>query len=87
MNDYAFKVINVDTGDVQPAGQAGELWVRGYAVMQGYWDRPEATAETLDADGLAAHRRYGVRARGRHAGVHGALQGHAQSRRRKRLAG
>ncbi len=32
-------------------GAPGELQVRGYAVMQGYWDKPEATAETIDADG------------------------------------
>lgn len=51
MNDYEFRVINIDTGADQPRGEAGELWVRGYAVMQEYWDKPEATADTLDADG------------------------------------
>ena len=51
MNDYAFKVINVETGAEQPAGELGELWVKGYAVMLGYWDRPDATAETIDAQG------------------------------------
>jgi acyl-CoA synthetase (AMP-forming)/AMP-acid ligase II len=34
-----------------PVGEAGELWVRGHAVMQGYLDDPEATAEAIDADG------------------------------------
>ncbi len=29
----------------------GEVLVRGYSVMQGYLDDPEATAETIDADG------------------------------------
>ncbi len=29
----------------------GELLIRGAMVMQGYWQRPEATAEVLDADG------------------------------------
>lgn len=29
----------------------GELWVRGFNVMQGYLDDPEATAEAIDADG------------------------------------
>ena len=32
-------------------GQPGEVLVRGYNVMQGYWDDPEATAEAIDADG------------------------------------
>lgn len=29
----------------------GEVWMRGRHVMRGYWNRPEATAEALDADG------------------------------------
>lgn len=29
----------------------GEVWMRGRNIMRGYWNRPEATAETLDADG------------------------------------
>ncbi|WP_336646387.1 AMP-binding protein [Microbacterium sp. USHLN186] len=33
------------------ASAAGELWVRGPQVMVGYLNRPDATAEMLDADG------------------------------------
>ena len=33
-------------------GQPGELWVRGPQVMQGYWNRPEETAKTIDARGF-----------------------------------
>lgn len=40
-----------DDGRDLPAGQAGELWVRGHAVMRGYLDDPAATAEAIDADG------------------------------------
>jgi acyl-CoA synthetase (AMP-forming)/AMP-acid ligase II len=34
-----------------PSGQAGELWIRGPSVMQGYLDDPAATAEAIDTDG------------------------------------
>ena len=33
-------------------GETGELLVRGYSVMQGYLDDPDATAEAIDADGF-----------------------------------
>jgi acyl-CoA synthetase (AMP-forming)/AMP-acid ligase II len=32
-------------------GQPGEVLVRGYNLMKGYLDNPEATAEAIDADG------------------------------------
>lgn len=34
-----------------PIGEAGELCIRGPQVMEGYWNRPEETAKTIDADG------------------------------------
>ena len=34
-----------------PTGEPGEIVVRGYNVMQGYFEDPERTAETIDADG------------------------------------
>lgn len=45
------RIVDIDTGADLAAGQEGELWVRGPQVMQGYLNNPQATAETLDADG------------------------------------
>jgi fatty-acyl-CoA synthase len=43
------KVIDPATGLVVPRGEPGELCTRGYSVMLGYWEQPEATAEAIDA--------------------------------------
>lgn len=39
------------TNDVVAIGAVGEICTRGYAVMIGYNDNPEATAAAIDADG------------------------------------
>lgn len=39
------------TGAAVPVGSAGEVVVRGYNVMRGYLDDPEATAAAIDPDG------------------------------------
>ncbi|WEK00821.1 MAG: AMP-binding protein [Candidatus Sphingomonas phytovorans] len=44
------KVVDAD-GEAVPVGQPGELCTRGYSVMLGYWNDPERTAESIDADG------------------------------------
>ena len=40
------KIVGED-GAIVPVGQRGELCTRGYSVMQGYWDEPEKTAESI----------------------------------------
>ena len=40
-----------DDGDEVDTGEVGEIAIRGHNVMKGYWRRPEATAEAIDADG------------------------------------
>ena len=40
-----------DDGNILPQGQDGELCIRGPQVMKGYWQRPEETAKSIDADG------------------------------------
>jgi acyl-CoA synthetase (AMP-forming)/AMP-acid ligase II len=40
------RVATADGADVAP-GEVGELLLRGETVMKGYWNQPEATAETI----------------------------------------
>ncbi|MFO1218224.1 MAG: AMP-binding protein [Burkholderiaceae bacterium] len=40
------KVVDID-GRVVPVGDKGELCTKGYSVMQGYWDDPARTAESV----------------------------------------
>ncbi|MFN2538008.1 MAG: FadD3 family acyl-CoA ligase [Mycobacteriales bacterium] len=42
---------DVEVKVLAEAGQPGEVLVRGYNVMRGYWDDPEASAEAIDAEG------------------------------------
>lgn len=44
------KIVDQD-GHTVPVGEQGELWTRGYSVMQGYWDEPEQTSDAIDSDG------------------------------------
>ncbi len=44
-------VEGVEVRVLAETGQPGEVLVRGYGVMSGYWDDPESTAEAIDADG------------------------------------
>ena len=45
------KVVNFETFEELPAGEQGELWVRGPQVMIGYWNKPEETAKAITPDG------------------------------------
>ena len=44
------KIVGTD-GQTLPIGEQGEYCSRGYAVMLGYWDDPEKTAEAIDGEG------------------------------------
>jgi fatty-acyl-CoA synthase len=45
------KIIDPETGRTLGPGQQGEVCCRGYNVMKGYYNMPDATAKTIDAEG------------------------------------
>jgi long-chain acyl-CoA synthetase len=44
------RVVDADGAELS-RGEVGEIVIRGHNVMKGYWNRPEATADAIDAEG------------------------------------
>ncbi|HAQ17621.1 MAG TPA: AMP-binding protein [Prolixibacteraceae bacterium] len=45
------KIVNPETGEDCPVGEQGEICCRGYNLMKGYYNNPEATSKIIDKDG------------------------------------
>lgn len=45
------KIVNPETGKVVRVEEAGEICVKGYLTMMGYWGDEDKTADTIDKDG------------------------------------
>ncbi len=52
MDHIQGRILDMETGLECPVGKVGQICVRGYCVMQGYYNMPERTAEAIDAEGF-----------------------------------
>ena len=48
---FEIRIADPESGAELPAGAPGEIQLRGYNLMQGYYRKPEETAAAIDADG------------------------------------
>jgi len=51
MPEIDVRIVDPATGFDVPQGADGELWARGYVVMKGYYQMPDATAAAITKDG------------------------------------
>lgn len=51
MPEMEVRIVDPATREEATIGEHGELWVRGYNVMRGYYNDPDATAAAIEADG------------------------------------
>jgi len=49
--DCELKIVDPETGEDLPIGRQGEIVTRGWFVTEGYYNNPEATAQSIDKDG------------------------------------
>ena len=76
------KIVNPAETTVR-IGDAGEILVRGYSTMLGYWDDPETTSKTIDSEGSLRTGDLGMFDEGGYGKMVGRIKEHDHQGRRK----
>jgi long-chain acyl-CoA synthetase len=45
------RLVDDDRNEIEDADEVGEIAIRGHNIMKGYWEREDATKESIDDDG------------------------------------
>ena len=51
LSGVSVRIIDFDSGEEMPVGERGEVWIKGYNMLDGYHRDPVKTAEAIDPDG------------------------------------
>jgi len=51
LKGISVRIVSPETGEDVPAGERGEVWIRGYNMLDGYYRDPAKTAEAIDSEG------------------------------------
>ena len=51
LSGVSVRIVDPETGVEAAVGGRGEIWIRGYSLLDGYYRDPVKTAEALDSDG------------------------------------
>ena len=51
LRGISVRIVSPETGEEVAVGERGEVWIRGYNMLDGYYRDPAKTAEAIDSDG------------------------------------
>lgn len=51
LKGISVRIVSPETGQEVPVGERGEVWIRGYSMLDGYYGDPIKTAEAIDHEG------------------------------------
>jgi fatty-acyl-CoA synthase len=71
LKGVSVRIVSPDDGKEVPVGERGEVWIRGYNLLDGYHRDPVKTAEAIDSDGWYHSGDIGSVDENGHLGFHG----------------